>query len=226
MQLPLDINIHEHQTLENYCWQGNELLKHEILLALNNQGERFFYLWGHSGVGKTHILQAITQKAEANAIYLPMEQLLNYGQAVFEDMEQLDIICLDDIEAIAKYKELEEALFHLYNKIRDNGKTRLFLAGQFAIKSLPLELPDLRSRVGWGLVFHLEELTEQDKLWVLSHQAEEKGLELSPSVGQYLITHCARDMHQLKQLIDKLDKASLAAQRKLTVPFVKQALNL
>ena len=226
MQLALDINYQEHQTFDNFCWHGNEILRNELNLSLSSEGERFFYIWGGAGGGKSHILQAITQKAGVNAIYLPMGQLLDYGQEVFEGMEQLDIICLDDLESIANQPDLEVALFHLYNRVRDNGHTRLFISGQFPIKHLSITLADLRSRIAWGLVFHLQELSEQDKLVVLAQQAEGKGMSLPASVSQYLLTHCARDMHQLKEIIEKLDKASLAAQRKLTIPFIKQTLDL
>lgn len=225
MQLALDINLPENKSMDNFCWHGNELLQSQLELSQATAGERFFYLWGRSGSGKSHILQAITQRKHISAIYLPLEQLKDYGPDVFDGIEQLDVICLDNIEKISGIKELEVALFHLYNRLRDNGHSRLFIAGQHNLANLGIQLPDLHSRLSWGLVFHLKELDEEHKIEVLSQQAQAKGLELSTTVSQYLINHYARDMHQLSHLIDTLDKASLAAQRKLTIPFIKQILN-
>lgn len=226
MQLPLDIDIQENQTLNNFCWRGNEILQNQIELSLHENGERFFYISGQSGVGKSHTLQAITHCIGSNSIYLPLEHLQDYGCDVFDGLDQLDVICLDNIEKITGIKELEVALFHLYNRIRDNNSSRLFIAGKEAISNLSIQLPDLRSRITWGLAFQLNELNEECKLHVIEQQAQSKGFNLPQTVGQYLINHCARDMHQLTNIINTLDRASLAAKRKLTIPFVKKILGL
>ncbi len=226
MQLPLNIDLQDPQTLTNFCWHGNEVLQSQLKLSLQQNGERFFYVWGNAGTGKSHLLQALTQEIGSNAIYLSLEQLSEYGHEMFEGIEQLDLICLDNIDAIAGIAPLEEALFHLYNRIRDNNHSQLVIAGQHNITNLRIALPDLLSRIAWGLVFQLNELSEIDKLKVIEQQARNKGFHLPEAVGHYLIKHCARDMHQLSSIIDTLDKASLVAKRKLTIPFVKQSLNL
>lgn len=226
MQLPLDIDIQEHQTLSNFFWHGNEVLKNQLELSLKNEGERFFYLWGSEGSGKSHLLKALTQKVGSNAIYLSLEQLKEYGSDIFEGIDQLDLICIDDIEAVSGNKDMEVGLFHLYNKIRDNNRSHLIIATPNNLKNLTIELPDLRSRLAWGLVFQMHELSEENKLKVIEKQAHEKGFELPEKVGLYLIKHCARSMHQLTETINTLDKASLIAKRKLTIPFVKEILEL
>lgn len=226
MQLALDIDIQEHQTLSNFCWHGNEVLQSQLALSLKNEGEHFFYIWGNNGVGKSHLLQALTQHIGSSAIYLSMEQLKDYGSEIFEGIDQLDFICIDNVDAIAGNYEMEEALFHLYNRIRDNNHSHLIIADQKNLSNLSIQLPDLHSRIAWGLVFQMHELNEEDKLKVIEQQAHAKGFNLPENVGHYLIKHCARSMHQLTSIIGTLDKASLAAKRKLTVPFVKQILNL
>lgn len=225
-QLPLEIVTPSHQTLDNFCWHGNEVLQNQLQLSLKQQGERFYYIWGKPGVGKSHLLQALSHVQAGQAIYLPLTQLHEYGTGILEDLDLLNIICLDQIEAISGSPSLEEALFHLYNRIRDNQSTTLIISGQHPVNQLPIELPDLSSRIAWGLSFHLQELDEAHKLMVLEQQAHAKGFELPPQVSKYLLTHCARDLHQLSTIIETLDKASLAAQRKLTVPFVKDILSL
>lgn len=226
MQLTLEVALQENKTFDNFCWHANPVLKEQLMLALNDKGERFFYLWGQTGVGKTHLLQAITQEAGHSAIYLPLSQLLEYGVQVLDGLDELLWICLDDIDCIAGKPSLEEGLFHFYNRVRDNGKSRLFISGQQSLAQLGIQLADLHSRLTWGLVFHIEELSETDKLVALAHYAKEKGFTLPEAVGQYLIRHCARDMPHLIKLLNILDKASLASKRRLTIPFAKEILNL
>lgn len=226
MQLPLNLDLIDPKTLSNFCWQGNEILQSQLQLALNKKGERFFYLWGETGTGKSHLLQGLTEEQLSGTIYLPLKQLTKYGAEIFDGIEQLELVCIDDIEEIAGIKHLEEGLFHLYNRIRDNQTTQLVIAGSHSLGNLPIHLPDLRSRIAWGLVFQLSELSEKNKLEVITQQALSKGFNLPETVGNYLISHCARDMNKLSEIIDTLDKASLVAKRKLTIPFVKECLKL
>ncbi len=226
MQLPLNLDLLDPKTLLNFCWQDNEILQSQLELSSEQKGERFFYLWGNSGTGKSHLLQGLTEEKSSNAIYLPLEQLTGYGTEIFDGIDQLDLVCLDNVEQIAGLKHFEEGLFHLYNRIRDNQRTQLVITGSHSLSNLPILLPDLRSRIAWGLVFQLNELSEENKLKVISQQAENKGFHLPETVGNYLIKHCSRNMHELSQIVHKLDTASLIAKRKLTIPFVKQSLNL
>jgi len=184
------------------------------------------YLWGATGTGRTHLLQAACQGAAAagaTAVYLPLAQHAEFSPELLEGLETTRLVCLDDVDAIAGLDAWEQALFHLYNRLRDSER-RLLAAADRAPGALPLNLADLRSRLGWGPVFQLRALSDTDKLAALKLRALHRGLELSDEVGQYLLKRCPRDLHSLFSLLDSLDRAALAAQRRLTIPFVREHL--
>ena len=227
-QLALAVQLNDESTLSDFCWGDNALLHQQLHLALNGQGERLIYLWGIEGSGKSHLLQACCQAVGANqpAIYLPLQTLKEWGPGVLEGMDEQTWICIDDLDAIATDAIWEEALFHLYNRVRDNGKTTLIISGKLPPANIPVRLPDLRSRLSWGLVIQLNELCDEDKINTLKLHARKRGFELPTSVGQFLLNRCARNMHDLNALLNRLDEASLRAQRKITIPFVKEVLGI
>ncbi|GGI84338.1 DnaA regulatory inactivator Hda [Legionella impletisoli] len=227
-QLALAIQLNDEATLSDFCWKGNPLLEQQLSCFLSQTGERFLYLWGSNGSGKSHLLQACCQGIQSteSAIYLPLNILHEMGPELLDGLEEQDLIALDDIHAIAGLAEWEEAIFHLYNRVRDKEKPRLIISGSVAPKQLSIQLPDLESRLSWGLVVHLNELNEQDKIDTLRLLAKKRGFDLSIGVVQFLLNRCARNMHDLQGLLNKLDEASLRAQRKITIPFVKEILGI
>lgn len=227
-QLALTIQLHQQASLNDFHWGKNTLLQQQIENALHADGERIFYIWGEPGSGKSHLLQGYCQSDENqhSSVYLPLSLLKEWGPESIEGLENQDLIALDDIETIAANREWEEALFHLYNKVRDNGRSILLISGRQAPTTLPIKLPDLLSRISWGLVIHLQELSDELKISVLQQQAQKRGFELTQTVASFLINRCARNMQNLYQLLERLDTASLAAQRRITVPFVKAVLGI
>lgn len=227
-QLALAVQLNHEATFADFCWGDNALLQQQLQQALQGFGERFIYLWGVSGSGKSHLSQACCQAVNENqsAIYLPLKTLHEWGPQVIEDIDDQTLISIDDIDQIATNTAWEEALFHLYNRIRDNGKTTLIITGTLPPSHSPIRLLDLRSRLAWGLVIQLNELRDEDKIHTLQLHARKRGFELSRSVGQFLLTRCARNMHDLHTLLNRLDEASLVAQRKITIPFVKRILGI
>lgn len=223
IQLSLALELPDQSLLTDFWWGPHVELKKAIELTLQNQGERFIYLWGPPGSGKSHILQGCCKQVD-NAIYLPLSILKEWGVDSIEGMEHYSYIAIDAIDAIAGDLVWEEALFHLYNRIRDNVNTRLLITGLHSPAASPIQLPDLRSRLAWGLVYHVHELSDELKIQVLQHHAQKKGFELPESVALFLLNRCSRSMHALNQLLECLDEASLAAQRKITLPFVKKFL--
>lgn len=225
-QLALAIQLNHQTSLPNFCWGTNHLLHQQLESTLSGQGERILYLWGNKGCGKSHVLQGCCQHGTHTAVYLPLELLKEAGPESIEDMAQHELIALDDIDAIAGINAWEEALFHLYNRVRDSERTILLISGNKPPAALAIHLADLRSRLAWGLVMQVEELSDELKITTLQQQASKRGFVLPDSVALFLIKRCARNMHDLQQVLDQLDRASLAAQRKITVPFVKAILQL
>lgn len=227
-QLALAIKLNDEATLADFNWGSNKLLQQHVHRMLTLKEERLLYLWGTQGSGKSHLLQACCQAMNSteSAIYLPLSLLKEWGPQTIDGLEEQALICIDDIDAIAKIPAWEEALFHLYNKIKDNDQSLLIISGNQPPTSLPIHLADLRSRIGWGLVIQLMELNDEDKINTLKAHALRRGFDLPDSVGQFLLNRCSRNMHDLHQLLNRLDDASLAAQRKITIPFVKDTLNI
>lgn len=226
-QLPLDISVNEEATFDEFCWNGNELLKSQLFSALTAGTDRQLHIWGNIGSGKSHLLQACCQyvaNVTKPTIYLPLNLLKDTSPEILEGIDDYFLICLDDIDSIAGNKGWEEALFHLYNKIRDNNKTILLTTSKVIPQHLNLILPDLRSRLAWGLVLHLQELNDEDKVIALQNLGNKRGFNLSEIVCHYLLTRHTRNMLDLRTLLDRLDKESLIAQRKITIPFVKSVL--
>jgi len=135
----------------------------------------------------------------------------------------MSLVCLDDVQALTGHDEQEEALFHLYNRIRESGG-RLLVAANASPAGLAPRLPDLRSRLLWGPVFHLHRLDDAGRLAALQLRADRRGFQLNNDVGTYLLHRHPRDMAKLFELLEQLDHASLTAQRRLTIPFVRSLL--
>lgn len=227
-QLALAIQVNDEATLADFNWHNNSLLKQQLATSLTFSGEKILYLWGINGCGKSHILQACCQAINPpkSAIYLPLALLKEWGPQAIEGLEEQALICIDDIDVIAGDTIWEEALFHLYNRIKDGENNLLIISGTSAPSQSLIQLPDLRSRLSWGLVIQLHELNDEEKIKTLKLHALKRGFDLPETVGQFLINRCSRNMHDLHQLLNRLDDASLQAHRKITIPFVKDILKI
>ena len=171
-------------------------------------------------------LQAACNQAslsQQSVCYLPAAEIITASGLVFDGLEQLDLVCIDDIHLFMQQDAWEEALFDLINRMRESGKRLLFASAQ-PLEALVINLPDLRSRLAWGPVFQLIELDDEDKIMALRVRSEQYGLELAENVGRYLLSHYPRNLFELFERLDRLDRASMAMQRKLTIPFIKSVL--
>lgn len=229
IQLPLGVRLRDDATFANYYPGANAAaLGYVERLCEAGAGwtDSLIYLWGAAGVGRSHLLQAaclrFEQRDEA-AVYLPLAEVADYGPELLDNLEQCELVCLDDLEAVAGRADWEEALFHLFNRLRDAGK-RLLLAAATSPRELGVQLPDLQSRLTLALVFQLQELADEDKLRALQLRASRRGLQMPDEVGRFILTRGARSMSALFELLEQLDQASLQAQRKLTIPFLKETL--
>ncbi len=227
MQLTLGIKLRDDATFDNFYGGGNEAVITALQQFLTHPQEQFIYLWGRSGVGCSHLLEACCHQLHANhkpVVYLQMDDK-NLAPAVLQDLETLDLVCIDNIEAVLGNPQWEEALFHLYNRIRDS-QSRLLIAATQPPARLSSQLPDLKSRLAWGLCFQVKGLNEQQLICALQLRAAHRGLSLPQEVATYLMRHFPRNMASLFEIFEKLDHASLAEQRRLTIPFVKKTLDL
>ncbi len=206
-----------------------ELLAQLRCMVHGTRATRVLYFWGERGSGKTHLLNACCQLArqlgKPNA-YLPV-----HGSAPqpgrIDRIEAHAVACIDDFQAAAARYSWESALLALYEKLRnpsDGGSGALVVAANQPLEALDLGLKDLESRMASGGISRLVHLNDQDKLAALRARARQRGFVLSDSVLQFIITYYRRDTASLFSLLDRIDNASLAQQRKITVPFIKSLL--
>lgn len=225
-QLPLSFEPRERYTFEAFIAGHNQLAVDLVRQMATGHGETQILVWADRGGGKSHLLQAacnLASQHQKTVCYLPAMEIEGNSTQILDGLEQLDMVCIDDIDAIMQAAEWEEALFGLINRIRDAGKS-ILLAADRSPESSVINLADLRSRLSWGPVFHLHELEDEHKKIAMQQRAQQSGLELTDPVASYLLTHYPRDLFDLFERLDHLDKASMAMQRRLTIPFIKSVL--
>jgi DnaA-homolog protein len=224
-QLPLSLRWPRRQRFEHF-YPGTNAAALDAVQALALQPDAaWLYLSGPSGSGKSHLLLAASQAAHGagrTVQYLPLKSLHDQTMAIRGVMGS-EFIALDNLDAIAGNREAEHALFDLYNRARAEG-TALIFAAEAVPTQLPLTLPDLRSRLGACTQFALKPLEDVERREVLKNQAASRGIELDDTVLDWLFARYARDLGALIDLLDRLDQASLAAQRRVTVPFLRSFL--
>lgn len=226
-QLPLKLSPKDFFRLDNFYFKQTEL-KQIIDDFCLEQSIQFLYLWGGSGTGKSHLLLAIAERLQLESkqvVYLPMTALIDKPSAeVLLSLEKVDVVCIDDLEVISSSPQWQEDLFHCFNRLQST-QCKLLIAAKNNPSNLTITLADLRSRLSTGLIYQLDRLNDKDSANALIVQAKTRGLEMPVEVAHYLLRHFSRDMAEQMTLLQTLDNASMAAQRRLTVPFVKQVLD-
>ncbi|MHA7879472.1 MAG: DnaA regulatory inactivator Hda [Saccharospirillum sp.] len=227
-QLPLSVTFREDAVFDDFLPGDNARALGALRHALARLDEPMLYLWGAPGSGLSHVLQASVHELQGQGLevmYLPLEACLDFGPQALDNLDDVDALALDDIDAIAGKADWEEALFHLYNRLRDSGRL-LLVTSHASPLHLDIALPDLKSRLGWGLTFQIQPLNDEQKTDWLIWKARRRGLVLEPDVAAFVINRAARSMQALVETFEALDQRSLAEQRRLTIPFVKQVLDL
>lgn len=222
-QIPLSMPLSEEATFENFYISENNRLTISALRDYGRGHEPFFYLWGTGGI--SHALQALQHEQSHRLIqYLPLKELMQYpSNDVLSGLETVDVVMLDDLQCIAGNADWEQQVFHLYNRLRDAQK-QLIVGAKTAPRELSIQLADLQSRLQWGISYRLYELSDEEKQQAIKRRAQNIGLRISDDVIQYVFTHYSRDLVQLMRFLKRMDEASMAEQRHLTIPFVKQIL--
>ena len=222
-QYPFDFAIQTELLFSNFFSSpANEPLLH-FLQDFARSTERLCYLWGTRGSGKTHLLQALCQDVD-RAVYIPLQQMLEYGPHTLDGLEALDMVVLDDLQSVAGQIAWEEKLFELFNAIDASGG-RLCFAATDVLAQLPLQLADLRSRLQLCVSYEVVENEDAAKALIMRLRAEQRGIELKDEVMQYIMLRNSRNLHDLMAVLDKLDTLSLAEQRRVTIPFVKEIMH-
>ncbi|WP_317931586.1 DnaA regulatory inactivator Hda [Halioxenophilus sp. WMMB6] len=229
-QLPLAVSLDVEASFDNYYLpehSPNLTALQTLFLMVQGQGELVSYLWGERDVGLSHLLQACSQLAPSfnlQACYLslaPGNPPLTGD--LLDELAAADLVCLDDVDQVAGDDALEQEIFALFNCLRDRA-ARVIFAGHRSPAQLAFKLADLQSRILWGPVFQVHALSDEDKAKALQLQAHRLGLKLPEEAAGYIVNHSARNLGSLFEFLKLLDRESLAQQRRLTIPFIKQCL--
>ena len=214
-QLVLDLGAEPVCTLESFeVGRNAEVAALMRQFAERSSREHFAYLWGEIGAGKSHLLKALASGERARYISpFSIETEFLYSPDV-------DLYLLDDCEKLSPLAQIDA--FALFNEIRANNAF-MVSAGSVAPAVLPVR-EDLRTRMGWGLVYQIHGLTDDEKLATLTQMAEARGLTLSPGVLPDLLSHFQRDMVSLSSMLDSLDQYSLETKRPITLPLLREWL--
>jgi DnaA family protein len=222
-QLTLDLGTPPPSTFDNFFAGANaelvtRLRELESELAAAPVPDRTFYVWGEPGSGRTHLLQALVHEAQPGHARFASPQS---SLAAFAFDPRVALYAVDDCDRLSGAQQI--ALFNLFNEVRARPTSALVAAGNAAPLTLAVR-EDLRTRLGWGLVFHLAPLPDEAKAAVLKHAAKERGIALADDVPAYLLTHFRRDMPSLMALLDALDRFSLEQKRAVTLPLLRTML--
>jgi DnaA-homolog protein len=221
-QLTLDLGTPPPATFDNFSAAGNDevltrLRELEGALAAGPVADRSFYVWGEPGSGRSHLLHALVHESNGTARYLSPQSALN----AFGFDPRVSIYAVDDCDGLSAAQQI--ALFNLFNEVRATPAAALAATGNAAPMVLDVR-DDLRTRLGWGLVFQLQPLSDEAKAAVLRHAAHARGIVLADDVPGYLLTRYRRDMPSLMALLDELDRVSLETKRAVNTHLIRELL--
>ncbi len=228
-QLPLALRYPPDQRLDSFIEAPAGFIAQLRMLA-EGGSEDWLYLQGADGVGKTHLALATCAAAEVagrRAAYLPLPAASGRLRSALEALEGNDLIALDGLDAIAGSRDDEVALFDFHNRARSNGhsgKVGVLYTARATPDALALTLSDLRSRLAQCTRIALSAIDEDGRRNVLRARAQRRGMVIEDAALDWMLRRVDRDLVSLTALLDQLDRASLAAQRRITVPFLREVI--
>ncbi len=222
-QLLLPFPLHPSSRFETFITGENKILL-DMLQSSSNSDDLTLPVWicGESGCGKTHLLQAFCAASDKTAIYLPLNDLKKSPE-VLQGLGSLDIVALDDVDAVIGDTDWDKALFSIFNELWAEGGI-LLCSAKYSPINLNFSLPDLGSRAAGSSVYQVKGLSDEESMLALRVRAESRGLELPEDSARFLITHIRRDMGTLCVWLESLNRVSVLKQRRLTIPFIRDHL--
>ena len=230
-QLTLSVQLPDDETFASFKSESNQMVVQQLThfldqITVNNKQVHSLFLFGLSGVGKSHLLHASCAYADTlgiSSLCLSFSELTQLSVDVLDGLENIDLVCLDDIQLIAGDKKWQQGVFDLYNRMVEQNKC-LIITGDQSVMNLNISLPDLVSRLSWGLTEQIKPLSDEEKSFALQYRAQQRGLYISDEVASFLINRLSRDMTSLIAALEQLDQASIREQRRITIPFIKDVL--
>lgn len=238
-QLALPLKFDSAATFANY-WPGKnpQIAVHLQQLSVDStSASAWIYIAGAPGNGVSHLLQATINQASEHglaAIYLSLREMIELASArpelaaadLMESLEHYDIICVDDVDALAGQALWQEALFYLLIKLQAKTQSRVVFGATVAANNLDIALADLRSRLAGAATFSLRAYTDDDKANIMQCYAEHRAFAMSEEIARFIVQRYSRELPSLLAAVDKLDQCAISESRKLTIPFAKKILRI
>lgn len=235
-QLTLPISLNKHVGFESFIEGENENLVSHLKRAIEHgsleypqTSQRISVLIGQKGHGKTHLLLACCEFAgrlKINYQYIDLSTLINMPAQVILGMVEEPVVCIDNIHLVDKNLEWQTAIFDVINQFIENDQRLLVLSSQKSIEALSFKLPDLKTRLNWGINYQIHTLNDKQKLQALKTQLALRSIPASEEVLDFMLKRVSRNMHQLNDMISEIDKETLKSKRKVTIPFIKKTLSI
>lgn len=222
-QLALELKLADFALFETYYAGPNAAAVAAVRNAADAPQQQVHWLWGAAGTGRSHLLQAAVALAAGRCAWLPLGDAAGLTPAMLEGMGDLDLLCVDDIDAVAGDGEWERQLFRMFEELKANSG-RLLVSASTSPAEAGFALRDLASRLASGPVWRLQPLDDESLREALQLRSAWRGLELSDDAANYLLRRMTRSTAALFDWLDVADQAALEAQRKLTVPFLRTIL--
>jgi DnaA family protein len=226
VQIALPLTFDKQFSFDNFLSEQAEFFTGSLRSSVDQVGESLIGVWGGQDSGKTHLINAAAHYARQLSSRFQFYngfQLVACDPAQFDDFANSEILLIDNLDAICGHRQWEQKFYQLINACKEGEMTLLFTASvnpQF----LECALPDFQSRLSWGLLLQLPAVVDTDIGQVLKFRAELLGIELSKEAITYLLTHYPRYLSAQMRILRQLDEMSLSAKKRVTVPFIKQAL--
>lgn len=229
-QLTFNLRLKDGSSFSNFLAGPNrellEQLRTAVVTAATQSSAKgtILYLWGPQGSGKSHLLLAacrLAQELGLAPVYVPLADVVELSPSLLEDVEAASLVCLDDVERTARLPEWEAALFTLAERLL--AASGMLVIGACAPPDrIGLRLPDLISRLAWGATYAMQPLSDTEKLEAVQLRAHHRGFDMPEDVARYILNRYPRDLRSLFDLLERIDQASLAEQRRVTIPFLRE----
>ena len=226
-QIPLQLEPRREFRFEDFVAGPNVAVLNALQGMLEGAGENVF-LHGPESTGKTHLLTALCLAAREkgqSAFYAGLKRMPADAAATLAGLDGMALICVDDLQVIAGRPDWEESLFHCFNRLNDSGG-RMVVSSNLSLPVLPLQLPDLVSRLGWGLRLQLQPPDEAGKREVVRQYASSLGIDLPVEVEKYLVSRGKRDLKSLLNTVERMQQVVFASKRRMTIPLLREILRV
>ncbi len=226
IQFPLEFEFQANRGFNTFFPASNQKIVTQLQELILGTSEQQIFLYGETALGKSHLLQACCQfahKKGMNSFYYPFDKKRLPVLSMLDGLDKVKLVCFDDLGEISGNLDWEQAFLNFLNQHLANNN-HLIISSCLHPKDINTKLVDLQSSLNAGLILKLKPLEQDQIIEALIHKANYMGITISIKVAHFLVTHYASDMSSMWVLLEQLDKATLSAQRKLTIPFLKQIL--